>query len=244
MADLTNIGNYQEQHIYHFNDTFVIDRNTKLYVAEESNEDLSLYDYIVTVNVQLGSLFSDATYQQNGDDMNAVDITLTLDQGIYNDGYLVTKIETSTREACTLGLQASDSFDTRILEILAGKIFGHARARAAIANDTDIVADVQDNLFAFFNNVVQTHAHDIYNQYVMQDLANLSANDVDGPQTFDFTNDVIDFPAWINGTLLDNGSGISLSESLLNGPKFGNSSQLVDGQYNIPILIKFGSTVQ
>ena len=68
---------------------------------------------------------------------------------------------------------------------------------------------------------------------------NLNNNDINEPINFNFTNDVIDFTGYIHGSLLDTEQ---LSSNLLNGPTSGNSTSLINGVYNIPILIKFGQT--
>ena len=135
------------------------------------------------------------------------------------------------------GIETYTSFNTRILEILALKIFGHARARAAISNDTELTIGIQSNLQNHIISVLNTHGQDIFNQYVNQDLPELNQNDINQPVNFNFQNDVFSFPGYIVGSLIDKQN---LSNALLNGVS-GGFTDMVNGDYNIPILIRIGN---
>jgi hypothetical protein len=86
------------------------------------------------------------------------------------------------------------------------------------------------------NNVLQSHKNDIFNQYVQQDLPQLNANDVNEPVNFNFLDDSLAFPGYIAGSLVDLPN---LSDDLKNGPMDGHA--MVNGVYNVPILIKIGA---
>lgn len=224
---------------YYFNDandTFGINRNTDLYANNVAPVNLQEYDYVITLSGALDSLFSTKTYQQNGADMNQVDLTLSLNQSSFNEMFNNTAMVNAgaTISSGILGGIVCD-FNTRVLEVLAIKIFSHGRARAAISNDTDIITAIKDSLYMHVSNVVAAHKHDIFNQYVQQDLPELNNNDVNVPVNFNFSNDTLAFPGFIAGSLVDLAN---LSDDLKNGPNDGHA--MVNGLYNVPILIKIG----
>jgi hypothetical protein len=223
--------------VYFYNDVFSINRDTDLYASNKPSYNDQLYDYIITINGSLNNLFSKKSYQQDPNNINNVIINFEINNNTYNNHYLATNI-LSTTNSLTNGIISEDfDFNTRILEILALKIFGHARARAAFSNDTDIIFDLQNEFYNHINNVVQNHKHDIFNQYVQLDKPEMIKNDVNRPVNFNFTNGTFSFPGYISGSLIDKNN---LSNGLLNGPKTGISS-VENGEYNIPILIKINS---
>lgn len=223
--------------VYFYNEVFDINRNTDLYADNRLVYNDQLYDYIITINGSLNCLFAKKTYQQNQDDMNNVIVNFEINNNYYNNYYITSTISTTTN-ALTSGVLVEEcEFDTRVLEILALKIFGHARARAAISNDIDIIHDLQNEFYNHINNVIQIHKYDIFNQYVQLDNPQMRRNDVNRPANFNFTNGTFAFPGYIGGSLVDKNN---LSTELLNGPKAGISS-VENGEYNIPILIKINS---
>ena len=227
---------------YFFNNLLAINRNTGVFDANTTDEGTN-YDYIISLDSHmLVDLFDTKTYQQNVDNIDNVDVNFVINQSIFNDSFNSTTIMT-TRSLIN-GVETTTDIGTRILEILALKIFGHAKARAAIANDTIIIDNLSNNLYNHFNNIIQNHKYDIFNQYVNYDLPNLNADDVLTNQDFNFDNDIISFPALLSGHLYDITSGTTtgISAFLNNGPISGieNDTQLIDGVYNVPILFKIG----
>lgn len=234
------VGNSAATLTYFFNDandTFGINRDVDLYANNVTPVNLQEYDYVITLSGALDSLFSTKTYQQNGNDMNDVNLVLDLDQASFNSMFNNTSMANAaaTITSGVLGANACD-FNTRVLEVLAIKIFSHGRARAAIANDSDIIAGIRDDLYNHVSNVVAAHKHDIFNQYVQQDLPELNNNDVNEAVAFNFANDTLAFPGFIAGSLIDLPN---LSDDLKNGPVDGHA--LVNGLYNVPILIRIGA---
>lgn len=218
---------------YFFDEKFAINKNTEIYAQNTTTIDNSSYDYIITLQGSLDGLFNNHSYIQNSTNPNQVDITLALNTTAFNTRYNTT-IMTNGSDALTYGIESDLDFNTRVLEILALKIFGHARARAAISNDTTIIDGIQLNLSNHLNSIFETHKHDIFNQYIQTDNPNINTNDINNPVTFNFSDDFLAFPGYIAGQLNTPG----LSASLNNGPTGG--SALVNGTYNIPILIKIG----
>ena len=223
--------------VYFYNEVFDINRNTDLYADNKLVYNEQLYDYIITINGSLNCLFSKKSYQQNLCDMNNVNINFEINNNYYYNYYITSTISTTTNALVNGVLVEECNFDTRVLEILALKIFGNARARAAISNDTDIIYDLQNEFYNHINNVIQNHKYDIFNQYVQLDNVEMRRDDINRPVNFNFTNGVFSFPGHISGSLADKNN---LSAELLNGPKVGISS-VENGEYNIPILIKISS---
>lgn len=225
---------------YFFNDVtdaFGINRNTDLYANNLSPVNLQLYDYVITLDCDLNNLFNTKTYQQNTMDMNQYNVDLQLNDWVFNNSFNNTTMvnAAATISSGILGVNACD-FNTRVLEVLAIKIFSHGRARAAIANDSDIIDGIQNDLRNHVMNVLNSHKNDIFNQYVQTDNPNLSANDVNEAVNFNFDSDSLAFPGFIAGSLVDLAN---LSDDLKNGPNDG--AAMVNGLYNVPILIKIGA---
>ena len=240
---------------YFFSDVFAIDRNTALYVAPSTDAGAD-YDYIISLDAStLSQFFTTSTYTQNANNLNSVDVTLTLNDAALNAAIDASSMTSPTgtgtggKRSLLNGVESSLGVDTRILEILALKIFGHARARAAIANDTEIIAGLKYDLFNHIHTIVSDHKNDIFNQYVNYDLAAMNTNDIDVAVSFEFTNDMLSFPAYLNGSLYNSANAAGgvgeVSAALKNGPDSGdaNDTKLENGLYNIPILFKIGKIV-
>jgi hypothetical protein len=193
------------------------------------------YDYVLQINMEMNNImFSTKTYQKNSINNNIYDINLILNQDNFNNYYNNAKLIQGNINANILGINNTTTFDNRILEILALKIFGHARARAPISNDTDIYANVKNSLFNHINNTIQSHKNDIFNEYNTLGLVETDPNEPFKIFNFNFINDSFAIPAYIDGQLLGN-----LSDNLKNGPT-GGLNNLINGLYNIPILINIG----
>ena len=222
---------------YFFDSPFGINANAAIYAEPPTNVSLAQIDFVIKLTGQLNDYFNTRTYQQNDIDINLVNINLTLNEDFYNDfGYLNTRMTLGFYSFNDNGIENITSFDTRILEILALKIFGHARARSAISNDTDIIYGIKTNLKDHIQNVLTNSSQAIFNQYVNQDLPELNQNDVTQAISFNFENDVFSFPGFLVGSLIDKQN---LSNSLLNGVT-GGYTDMVNGDYNVPILIRIG----
>ena len=222
---------------YFFNDAsdlFGIERNADLY-AQNGALPGNNYDYVIDFSGVFNEMFNVKTYQQNSANADLYDVDLTINR-TYVEGMANATTMVEEQASLNVGiLQSSQTLGTRVLEVLALKIFGHARARAAIANDNEIVVGLASDLANHVQAVVTSHRNDIFNQYVQQDLAELNANDMDTPVSFNFQDDKLVFPGYITGSLM-NKSG--LSADLLNGPTDASTHQVVNGDYNIPILLR------
>jgi hypothetical protein len=104
---------------------------------------------------------------------------------------LVSGPDATGRKGTTTGVASSASnLGFRFLEIAAVQIFAHARARAAIRNDTQFSGAMQsavDALSTQINQYLVTNVaqNEIFNDYVRQNLL-ASTNDVDTAVNFNF----------------------------------------------------------
>lgn len=248
------------------NSPFYVTQNTILY-AQNINVNESQYDYILLINILAGSLttmnslFNTRSFIQNSSTQNTtgennVDINLSINLLLLNNllyGCNVVDITssmsnvTSTAAYTTLLSNTDNLFGLRFLEITATKIFGHAKARAAISNDTDfyipyssagsIIQQVSDGI----NNSLQNKKLELFNAYVNYDRITTNPNnDVDVPVNFNFSDTNWEFPIYFVSTINTTSTNVNMSY-LNNGPYVGGN-QLLNGQMNVPILLKFHST--
>ena len=218
---------------YYFNEPLFINTQAQIYAANDNFIDTNIYDYIISFNTLFNTFFDMKTYMQNVENPNNIDINFSVSFNEFKNTYRNTTMQPTESNAFMYGTIETIDFSTRILEILALKIFGNARARAAINNDNYIINNLQNSLYNHINDFMNKHKYDIFNMYVQQDLPELSQDDITQPVSFNFTYDKIAFPGYIKGTLANK---MSLSGSLLNGPPHGINS-VINGEYNIPILL-------
>jgi hypothetical protein len=171
-------------------------------------------------------------YVQNGQDANQVNINLSFSgnseylkkllgyPSVYESNGSVTLNWTPVattgqqpsvdRKGVTTGMEAGNyNLGFRLLEVAAVQIFNHARARAAIRNDTEFTAamkqgvnDIQSKIVAYgANKVVDGVKDDIFNQYVQQNLLALSTDDVTAVVNFNFDN--FNFGGYKTGVIIN-----------------------------------------
>lgn len=228
-----------------------INQDTSVY--SYYNSENSGYDYILEYNIRsfindnpdITTLFTTATYQQSND-INNVNINLIINPNIINshiNASVVTIQPGDTRNTSGFSLQR-ESLGDRLVEIVAHKIFGHAQARAAINNDTEFY-QYDDNIWSHLCTTLANNdfAHNLFNQYVSLDRITNENDDINYPVNFNFNGLSLDFPLYLTGSLvLDNSLSPSELLELRNGPNLSGGTALVNGRYNVPILVKFKST--
>lgn len=240
------------------NNPYILNQNTNVY-GEYVNQ--PTYDYTFVINVanfasNITTMFANASYMQNANiDNTDVNITLNSDtnflnwQTVFNNQPIVTiNMGDSNMAFPTLEPTLNQTIGDRLLEVVAHKLFGHGQARAAISNDSEYYthdAQIWDHLV---NSVsMNQFRHDIFNQYVAtgryEDHAVVNngddSNDVDNWVNFNFNGMTFEYPLFLTGDMLTDPSLTPAEVNLItNGPNVGGSS-LVNGEYNIPILIRF-----
>lgn len=236
-----------------------VNQNVNLFDAEPNFvEAFPNTHYRIDINADMEVLLGIAgNYQQSLSDPNQVNVNLRF---VGNEDYLkillgYPNVYNSTgavtvnyvpqlnqgpshlivgRKGVITGKETTDAnMGFRFLEIAAIQIFNHARARAAIRNDTDFVTsmretvtDIKDKITGY--TVINADGsaavkNDIFNQYVKQNLlVNYPANDVDAVVPFNFQP--FNFIGYKTGIQIN-----------FNMPFIRDSSQneIVRSQYNV-----------
>ena len=193
------------------------------------------YDFVLklkTDKTNLFDIFSDAYYLNNGD--GSSNIILNVNKTFIKDRMKLNKtsIITENSDTSIAGFESGyKMFGSRMLEIIALKIFGHPQARAAISNDTKwykdtLISDIVNSASNSFNE----KTNEIFDLYK---IGNNFNSIYEQNINFDFTNTYFDIPFYLTGSL-----GPSISNEVANGPNMGGSV-LVNGLYNVPLILRF-----
>jgi hypothetical protein len=233
--------------------------NSPLTVTQDANVygsslDAGNYDYTFVINVSglsadITGLFANAAFKQNGSDMNAVDVNLTILNSntytnwgnLFNNQSIVTVLQgESAISFSTLQGTTNKTIGDRLLEVVAHKLFGHGQARAAIKNDTEFYAhdaEIWDHLCTSLANT--NIRHDIFNQYVATGRYTPGSNDVQEWVNFNLNGLTLDYPLYLAGNMLTDASLTNDERNIVqNGPNVGGTL-LVNGLYNVPVLVRF-----
>lgn len=250
--------------LFFVNSAFTVTQNASLY-AQNMPADYTIYDYILDINAGIGGwttmneLFNNKDFvqnsaQQNNGAENGVTVNLTANLDAINTllfasnavdiSSTMTSV-TSNAAYNTLNRNSRNLLGLRFLEIVATKIFGHAKARAAIANDSDFYrpssvgsASIINQIATGINNSLQNRKYDLFNAYAQYDrIQDNNTNDVEVSANFNFDNTNWEFPIFFVSQLQDIGADGNLSE-LNNGPSVGGNT-LTSGTMNVPILLRF-----
>jgi hypothetical protein len=225
------------------------------------------FDYTFRINVNslvaegatngITSLFSNASFTENSLNPQDFNVNLTLADHanftnwstLFNNTNKVTVVQgLSATNFGTFNATTNEKIGDRLLEVIAHKLFGHAQARAAIKNDDNFYthdAAIWDHLAQ--SVTATSFRKDVFNQYVKLGRYNtastsgagVAGNDFGGHVNFNFADITLDFPLQLNGSMLFDPSLTTADRELLKlGPEVGGS-RLTDGNYDVPILIRF-----
>jgi hypothetical protein len=190
-----------------------VNQNVNLYDALPPTVDtMPSTHYIINVDCNFQTLMGfSGNYVQSASNPNNVNINLDLSPNsdylklllgyneVYNAGNVVENFaahadsgpSASGRKGSVTGITMGVSnIGFRLLEIAAIQIFSHAKARAAIRNDTEFTTSMQhivDSIPNLVNDYTITEETklEMYNTYVQQNLASLS-DDVTSPVAFNW----------------------------------------------------------
>ena len=213
----------------------IVNFNTNTYTSSsvliQEKYNPESFDYNITINTsgQKQTLFNTATYLYTSISTPPV---FTFNLSLTNISSFLSSSSSLTSRSNSLtiinGLESSlRPFGERLLEIVAIKIFGHPKARAAISNDNSFynITQLSTKVFDTLNN----QRNELGNYYM--GIYDIQPNSTS--QTINVNNFNIIFPFFLNGATQK--SSINLFR---NGPNVGGSL-LVNGQYNIPLLLTF-----
>jgi len=234
---------------FFINEFIDVTQGATIYSKEPSDTaNQAEYDYIFNVNVaSSASLFNVATYVQNSDNANLYDATLTS-----NASLLMSVLNAS---ATSVGQSRGENttFDgddktvgLRFLELVAVKVFGHAKARAAIANDNDFTTDtlatsgvMSQITTGIMSKVNQELANKVFEVYAGLDkIETANQDDITAPINFNLSGSTWEFPIHFTSSLTAAAGG-TLTAVLNNGPADGNGVVLSSGvMTDVPILLR------
>jgi hypothetical protein len=191
-----------------------------------------LFDYNINIYTvgQKQSLFNTATYNYSNANIPPVfNIELNLNQ---LSTFLSSSRSITSASNSLINTNAFETsmrpFGERLLEIVAVKIFGHPKTRAAISNDNSFynTTQISTQIYNTFNN----HRNELGNYFMgLYDITQVNNN----AQLINVSNLNIIFPFFFRGTTQKNTTNL-----FRNGPNVGGSL-LVNGNYNIPLLLTF-----
>jgi hypothetical protein len=227
---------------FYLNETVVLQQNTALFVQDITPFPTNT-NFKIDVNFgsTLNALFENHTYTQNELDENDYNVVLNVQNSNLanrlNDAVVLLGGTSSLSVETSSSADDHKKFYIRLLEIMALEIFGHAQARAAIANDTDFKAkhnDIINHVWNEFNK--EGVQNDFFEQYVQLDRVDLSQNDVSGHVMFNLDDSRIDFTAFLNGALED-ATLPSANLATFFGANGRDAEIDDDGYYNISLLV-------
>ena len=225
------------------NNPLIINQNTNVYGSLINGGN---FDYIITINTQyltdgnLTGLFENATYKQNNIVLNQVDINLTLQNFEFNNQSISTIEAGLSNIGFGTFLSTTQKIGDLLLEIVAHKMFGHAQAHAAIRNDSEFYThdgEIWNHLTNTLN--IDSIKYDIFNQYLALGRYALNEDSTSNYINFNLQDMTLDYPLYLDGSvILDASLTNDERNNLLQGPNVGGN-QVINGLYNIPILIRF-----
>jgi hypothetical protein len=187
--------------------SFGISQDTELYIMDELSQGSREFHWKINCGNTLNELFLNRTYKQLSTNEEAIETNLSINN-IYVNGLFNNVLNgVGGLNGNFIGLStATTSFSQRLLEMAALKIFAHAKARAAIGNDSDFI-DLQTrvitHLYDSFSNV--DIRQQFFESYIksQETLNSNGANDVDEYQNFNLTNSQIFIYGIFSGNILD-----------------------------------------
>lgn len=251
------------------NSPFTVYQNTCIY-ADSQSAIYNGYDYIFNVNItnvwnSMNVLFNERNYKQRTNDQNnsnenMYDVYMSTNAdallALFTQNTVYTfsnNSDVSTKPAYNTLDPAYKTLGFRFLEVVATKIFGHAKARAAIANDSDFyqtgVNSIISQILNGIENAVQNKKNTIFSTYVSYDrieetmMHNIDVNDADGNTQFNFYKTIWEFPLIFNSSIIPKyNSDPPNMDAINNGPDVGGN-KLAGGQMSVPILISISDDV-
>lgn len=264
------------------NNPFDVYQNGKFY-AQNNVVTESGYDYIFTINIAstvsnevtglsglstMNALFQTRRFKQatsniNNSEENKYNVELAINHTVLNEllynrdaVQISSSMSDVTSRSAVYGtlLSGEKRLGLRFLEVVATKVFGHAKARAAIANDSDfyrpdaVSSSIINQVAQGMDSALTTLKNDIFNMYVGYDRVQLNTadladptsqhNDVDGFVNFNFENTNWEFPINFHSTVLDDGTDGANMVEIGEGPNVGGA-KLSSGSMTVPILLRF-----
>ena len=218
----------------------ILEFNTWSHVIQDTSIDYTgpvshNVDYLIMMNYPTPYILK-GNYVQNAVDATVVDINMSI---MYVDVLQYVDSVTSVGNTVTHGnFSTNTDLGEVLLEILAIKIFGNTKTRAAINNDNKFVGYYLGYLADSINIAINADKHHIFNQYVFTNMYSAqNLNDVtNGPVPFNFFPLALNIPVYLTGSVKGSANTVI---SDYNGPTSVNGSLVHNGLYNIPLMLQF-----
>lgn len=188
------------------------------------------YDYILNLSTGLNditTMFTNANYIYTNNVLS--DISLNFDmtklQTYVNGNYTNIQLINPNCTTRTVDILTKIPIGQTILNILALKIFGHCKAKAAISNDTIFSTDLLSNNI---QNYIWSNKFNIFNYY--NGVNNVGST---GNGLFNFKYNQFHIPFRLKGKVKDL---FNNDWTIFNGPNVGGAL-VSGGMYDIPLLI-------
>ena len=242
----------QDFHRFFINSYFNVQQNSNINMSNFNfdyilNIDLSLYPDFIGMD----DFFNTATYVlDSNSELQTMNLSINQDFIIsllsydYYKGrqkgiitYDLANVLVYTNPDYKTLSDVPSKFGYRMLEIIATKIFGNAQDYVLVENGINFYKTEQNSLIS---QIVTDMDNDFDKSNVLNDIFNIyknsdSYNNQPGEHIFSFYNSIWEFPIFYTDNLVFiDGSG----SSNFNGPNAGGS-EIDNGIYNIPILLRF-----
>jgi hypothetical protein len=218
---------------------FSVTQNANLYIMDiPATIETRRYHWIIDCGTSLNAMFSNRNYTQVSGNNEAYTANLTVDMTQVNTWLTTTGLTWDSTSnggvATSVGLESgAQNFNLRLLEMAALEIFGHAKARAAISNEsmfTNYHSHVTNHLSTTFNN--QNIRNIFFEQYVEINRY-YGSNDNQLQVPFNLANTSF----YVFGNL--NGEIVDATTSTLGTP--GSPGFFLKSNYCAPMRIQFKS---
>ena len=204
-----------------------------------------VYDYSLFINLMLipdknlsfSTLFNTAKFSSQGLENYEYNIILSNSNEIINQQNIILIEKRESNLGFYSFTQTPLKLGDRLLEIVAHKIFGHAKAQSAISNDTDFY-NYDQYIWNYFVNSFSNHEvlNDMHLQYLIlkkPEVFNFNPYkaycDIVENENYNFNNIQFTFPMFLNG---------HVNNVIASFARNVGGTQITNGNYNIPILIK------
>jgi len=258
------------------NESFTISQTANIYSNNLPYVNTDIYDYILDININgvwnsMNDLFEERRFmtETTYNDANTYDyVHLNVNReklaGLLETSNTVlisstqTSVITSHSSVYNTLSGSSELAGFRFLEMVATKVFGHAKTKIAIENadeyyvndyidaNTSVNSLIGQISKGIFNSVTNLK-HELMNEYIQTDRIednseNAVLTNINGyPRPFmyfNFNDTVWEFPIVFHTDLATTGDD-TINE-LNNGPDVGGA-RLANGSVNVPVLLRFSA---
>jgi hypothetical protein len=222
--------------------SFIIKLKSDLLSDIEINM-VTLNDVDFLLNFQVNNLSNlfPITYKQDATNTDLFNVDVSMNH-ILMEEYLSNSINpnwstSKSNDVITSGLSGTGNLPNSLLEIIALRVFGNGKARAAITNDTLIDDSILSEKSNFFN-ALTNKKYELFKRFQQSDR--FDSNSAFNPVIMNLNNTRLSFPVWLTGSIAGPDGNVLSTFPYSNGyNSYNGLGKMSNGVYNIPILIRF-----